>query len=998
MQPEIPEPEPSRDRIIGRVRNYLKGKFGPWRTITTKSESLKTHSNPPLTTVNNPVLSTFNVIELPLHRNNATLRFYPNILPPPARATQKTFMETTTIFRQYKFGMFDEPRVHVMLSSTHDSKTNPNPGYRYHGVNMKSLPLRHFPAVHSLATSYANSLYGLPNWSIGVDLVCYRDGLDSIGWHADDTARETTVLCVVVESDDSDGGRPVFIRPDKKVHELDDGDEEVQLYLKEGNGYELDEAVQKGYEHSLPKKKQIGGRRMCMIFRQGEQYQVPIDSGVPLDVTKYIELGITDGLVSSEELKKIAGETVQMAGNAFNATLSPAIVIPQHFGHPQHGEIREGDLYSRAHLFKHRAHSSDQRGVSGNLTSGADAIIVSRQDPDLREADGFTWLRYTSSRRQGGGGLATSFLEQKPIRVFRSSSIAYGPTPTPTLIKKSSSTNIYRYDGLYNIEAHWDEEGEATSSLPISELEPQHTFLLRRCLALNDPSYETSTPFQQNYPFRNLKTGAQLWDLIEIEKSTLLAIPAVDETSQMNPITTTIPVNRQTANPVHVIMETMLSIICGVRGGKNQSVDENEECFALLVSSKSKRKRSWLGERKMLWMQHRRQMVTSVISVQTIRFEVAAAINSLISKLSIMVGESMPSFSATFETDTDTDSDTETGDNAFSVTATLAALQKKVLFTTPPPKSRPQFEFALPPKAAKRPVKLKNGQSRNSNWIDCRRCRKWRLLHPDVPIQTLADFMESGFLCSQNQFDYSRLGCRAAQLNADEYEEHVYKDAYEYADIEEFQWLCCDAEGCRKWRLQPPWVKKQKDIERTQTKTWKCCDNLCDPARKSCSSSEIDFEEYLELGLWKGKVRRDFVEVKKEVVAVPVPVLADNWVSCDKCKKWRLLGPDEKVVKKGRSWAWCCADNKGDLPRAKCRSKELTKAQYTKKEIFQYEPITPVAKPPKVVMPKPSQSYEEITDLNTADYFESKLQTTKRSRKRKMLKYVGESDSESDSG
>ena len=74
-------------------------------------------------------------------------------------------------------------------------------------------------------------------------------------------------------------------------------------------------------------------------------------------------------------------------------------------------------------MFLERAHSSDQRGVSGNMQLGADAVVVARNDPNVREKDGFTWLRYSSARKQGGGALTTTFMKKEVVRVFRSSNV-----------------------------------------------------------------------------------------------------------------------------------------------------------------------------------------------------------------------------------------------------------------------------------------------------------------------------------------------------------------------------------------------------------------------------------------------------------------------------------------------------------------------------------------------------------------------------------------------
>ena len=100
---------------------------------------------------------------------------------------------------------------------------------------------------------------------------------------------------------------------------------------------------------------------------------------------------------------------------------------------------------------------SDQKGVSGNMADGSDAVIVARNDPNVREKDGLVWLRYSSARKQGGGGLTTSFLKKKAVRVFRSSAVTnslFAPPNNNNRGKRSGNhvAATYRYDGLYVID------------------------------------------------------------------------------------------------------------------------------------------------------------------------------------------------------------------------------------------------------------------------------------------------------------------------------------------------------------------------------------------------------------------------------------------------------------------------------------------------------------------------------------------------------------------
>ncbi|GMI23936.1 hypothetical protein TrRE_jg12045 [Triparma retinervis] len=159
-------------------------------------------------------------------------------------------MATCRLYRQYKFHTYPEPRVHVMLSRNAGS----DEGYVYHSVKMKSIPLSCVREVEALERRWSVSLGLGLGFNIGVDLICYRNGMDSIGWHADDTQSETNVLGVVVESK---GSRPVCIRPKGPKSSYKVGDEEIELHVGEGDGYELTAEVQEHYEHSLPKRKEV---------------------------------------------------------------------------------------------------------------------------------------------------------------------------------------------------------------------------------------------------------------------------------------------------------------------------------------------------------------------------------------------------------------------------------------------------------------------------------------------------------------------------------------------------------------------------------------------------------------------------------------------------------------------------------------------------------------------------------------------------------------------
>ena len=58
---------------------------------------------------------------------------------------------------------------------------------------MRARPLESVPCVAALAHETSRRFCGA-RWNVGVDVVCYRDGKDSCGWHSDDTQGETLVV------------------------------------------------------------------------------------------------------------------------------------------------------------------------------------------------------------------------------------------------------------------------------------------------------------------------------------------------------------------------------------------------------------------------------------------------------------------------------------------------------------------------------------------------------------------------------------------------------------------------------------------------------------------------------------------------------------------------------------------------------------------------------------------------------------------------------------
>jgi hypothetical protein len=142
-------------------------------------------------------------------------------------------------------------------------------------VKMQAHPISDFKAIERVDEHVAD--FFQTDFNIGVDALCYRNGKDYIGFHADDTQGEDIVVSLTVESLCQ---RVLRIKPKGKVCV---GDEQIDLFPCAGDGYSMDGNMQCGYLHSLRKagsgKKVAEARRFALIFRHGEVASVGKDTG-----------------------------------------------------------------------------------------------------------------------------------------------------------------------------------------------------------------------------------------------------------------------------------------------------------------------------------------------------------------------------------------------------------------------------------------------------------------------------------------------------------------------------------------------------------------------------------------------------------------------------------------------------------------------------------------------------------------------------------------------
>jgi 2OG-Fe(II) oxygenase superfamily len=290
-------------------------------------------------------------------------------------------------FREYPIQGAYEPRTHFLLhaeatrdvhSSSNDTDldtTTPQPGYGYgRGArSLKARPLNDFPLVTQLAatveemarhhdiTSTKTASTTETYWNIGANVVCYRDGRDHIGLHADKDQGENVIFTVIAQSSYS---RRIVIQSKAK-------DVLYELFLRAGDGYCMDGTMQQHFLHGLPpvKSQQYQNEpRIVIVFRRGQKKMIKRDTGRPV------------------------------------TSLAPRTPLPRRrFGHLI--GMDEGHVYTMKQLKELHAHSNPQAGVSGNKTEGCDSIVVSHEQQGLGddEQDSLFEFSYTGVQRNFGG-------------------------------------------------------------------------------------------------------------------------------------------------------------------------------------------------------------------------------------------------------------------------------------------------------------------------------------------------------------------------------------------------------------------------------------------------------------------------------------------------------------------------------------------------------------------------------------------------------------------
>ncbi len=152
------------------------------------------------------------------------------------------------------------PRLHCWYGDT-------NAAYRWSGLHMAPQP---WPAVLATLRERLEVAAGAPFNAVLANL--YRDGRDSMGWHADDEAELGSRP--VIASISLGAARDFVLRPRRRaraVHagKITDGAERapVRLSLPHGSLLLMTGDTQANWQHALPKRLRITDPRINLTYR-----------------------------------------------------------------------------------------------------------------------------------------------------------------------------------------------------------------------------------------------------------------------------------------------------------------------------------------------------------------------------------------------------------------------------------------------------------------------------------------------------------------------------------------------------------------------------------------------------------------------------------------------------------------------------------------------------------------------------------------------------------
>lgn len=277
------------DDVLVRKRVWNGEKWSAWEVLLRRSSPAKRACDDGQQKgAAKPEVSK-KVFKLPL---GGTLIVYPNLLSKKRQCKLKKELfkkKNSKLFRQYRIQNNKEPRAHFLLHSkatddgeAFESETTEQPGYCYGTISMKAKPLSLLPRLRKFAREM-KQLCRVKSWNIGVNPVFYRDSRDHINLHADNNQGEDKILTVLVASPDTPRKIVVQTMRPKGTTAKQDGDEQYELFIGAGDGYDMDGVMQKYYVHGVLGDSPGSDGRLAIVFRHGKLRYVKKDSGSALE-------------------------------------------------------------------------------------------------------------------------------------------------------------------------------------------------------------------------------------------------------------------------------------------------------------------------------------------------------------------------------------------------------------------------------------------------------------------------------------------------------------------------------------------------------------------------------------------------------------------------------------------------------------------------------------------------------------------------------------------
>ncbi|KUG06097.1 alpha-ketoglutarate-dependent dioxygenase AlkB family protein [Solirubrum puertoriconensis] len=192
---------------------------------------------------------------VPLAIPQADVWFDAAFLPPDEAAALLHELSATIAWRQEPIRMFGREVLQPRLIAWHGDA---GATYRYSGLQLEPEPFT--PTLHALRLRLQQATGAAYN---SVLLNLYRNGADSMGWHADDEPELGPTP--IIASLSLGATRRFRLRPKAKTSFEA---KPVSLELTSGSLLLMQGATQQNWQHALPKTAQAVGPRLNLTFRR----------------------------------------------------------------------------------------------------------------------------------------------------------------------------------------------------------------------------------------------------------------------------------------------------------------------------------------------------------------------------------------------------------------------------------------------------------------------------------------------------------------------------------------------------------------------------------------------------------------------------------------------------------------------------------------------------------------------------------------------------------